>query len=155
MSVNPFQEIKKLFTKEGHMDKSTPLFLINKILSFNNSTVGIAQKMDKYIFWGDKDIIRMCYEVAIPKQRVPFFRWIGKGKGAKTDRDFIYNAFQEYFGWTDNDLWTMRPLLDKLLDDKETLKEVLFFIGADLKYFKKFKIDLKTEETGGLGQWMK
>lgn len=156
MTNTPFDDTKILFTKQGELSNRPAWFVINRIISMSGSHLGIATKMDKYIFrlQDQPNLLKLMYNGLIPKQRVPWFSYIKKAKEETTDYDFLFKDIQKFFHWTDKDMKTMKPLLLHIVKNPQKLKKMMKFVGADINQYKKLGIDIKEDEQG-LGRFMK
>jgi hypothetical protein len=84
----------------------------------------------------------------IPKQRVPFFRYIKKDEFSDSRYDFILKPLYKYFHWTDNESREMYSLMRKLVENKDFLYKAMCFIGSSKELFERegFKFDMKEVE---------
>jgi len=148
-----YDNFKVLFTKQGELGKDFSPFINNMFYSFSSQTLPIALKLDKYIFWLDKDIMTSIINATTPKMRQPWFKYIKK---PKTEKNKILLELQKIYKWTDRQRDAQSRLLDTLLSDDRTLTSLLRMIGADEKTFKEYKVKMEEpKEEGSLKTWMK
>jgi len=151
--MNLYQTLGVIFKKEGKLPHDWQPFIINRFLSFHNTTFGLASKVDKYVFWVDKKLLETIYMNVIPEsKKQPWFHYIRKPQEGENEYGFLLHSLQKFYKWTDGELEANSPLILKLIQDKKVLEKMMRFIGADLKYFKKHGIDILRKE-GGLGKW--
>ena len=162
MTRTLFDDLKSLFNKDGMLSKKPQWFILNRFLSMCHirDVRDISFDLDKYVYQkkghDNTHIIKAIIDVNIPQQRPPFIRYIKKPKEKAQEFDFIFKDLQHYFKWTDKELEAEKPILYELFQDKKTLEKVLKFIGADKKYFKKYKIEIvEPKVISGLGLFMK
>ena len=142
-----FDDLKVLFTKTGKIDDKIQPYIINRFLSFHGGTLGVARRLNRHIFWLDRDLILAVMDISIPKQRTPFFHYIKKqGELVDEEFDFLLKPMIKYFHWTDKDYRTMYPLLKKLLRSKEFLYDAMCFFGSDESKFEKYNLKFKEKE---------
>jgi len=145
--ANPFEDIKVLFTKNGELDKTTQPYILNRFLSFNKSTFGISNKLNKYIFWIDKELSISIMDCCIPKQRTPFFQYVKKQKNLIDEEfNFILTPMKKYFNWTEEEFKAMYPLLKVKFKDKDFLYKCMCFVGCGQHLFKKQGFEFKEKE---------
>lgn len=144
-----FDDLKTLFHKQTRLSDKPQWFILNRYLSMCQipEVRDFSFKLDKYIMTkkGHKNshIIETLVKVNIPTQRAPFIKYIRKPTEKAQEFDFIFKDLQNYFGWTNKELEAEKLILIELLKDKKELEKILKFIGADKKYFKKYKIEIK------------
>jgi len=150
-----YEDLNILFTKKDGEIKSPP-YILNRFLSFSSKTYGVARRLDRYMFHLGNDMLLKIMIGTVPKmRRAPWFNYVKKSKEKEAEFDFIMRGLQEYFNWTDKKLGVMKPLILQLCEDKKALKEMMDFMGTDLKLYKKYKIPIDKPKPTGLGRWMK
>jgi len=150
----PWEDIKTLFTKQGQIDNFQP-YLINRWLSFNNSTFGLAVKMDKYTFWLDNKLQYLMFNALIPKGKSPFIRYQKGAEEPYTEFQPFIDDLQKHYNWTDEDVKAIKPFLIEQFDNKIFLEKVMRFVGADKKHFKTYGFTLnKPVSKEGVMKWL-
>jgi len=157
--MNLYEALKIIFTKKGELDKTWSPVIVNKFLSMSSIEDAkiISIELNNYVFWIHQDMLEKLYMNLIPKQRPPFIRYIKAQKEIEQEYDFILKEAQTYFHWTNNELKANKHIILKQLENKETLKRLLFFIGADMTILKKYNITIEKpkDPIRTLDSWMK
>ena len=137
-----YDNFKILFSKQGKLGKDFSPYITNKFFSFSSQTLPMALKMNKYVFWLDKDLLTNLFLTLTPTGRQPWFKYIKK---SKEEKDEILYELQKIYHWTDKDRDSHKHLVVSLMKDKSTLTKTLRMIGADAKQFKQHKINMIPE----------
>lgn len=135
-----YEMLQPVFNKE-EFPKDWQPFLVNRFLSYSSQTSAVALKMDKYIFWIDKELMESIYHMAFPKMKQPWFHYIKKGKKEDDPFEIVCKEFQRVYRLSDSDLKAANKVIHKIFSDKEKLREFLVDIGAEDSLYKKLEVN--------------
>jgi len=121
-------------------------FILNRILSMNESMINICENINKYTQIADSKIIKGLMWLSIPKlYKAPYFELIKK-KSIIDDFDFLFEKIKKYFHWSDREIELHKPLFEIMFANGDILRELFQFFGIEKKYYKEFGINFKKQK---------
>jgi len=101
-------------------------FVINKILGMNLMYIKIADYINRYTFYLDKDICLALIRIKYPNT-IPFVPYIKEIKNKKEKQ--IYVELQRYYKWSNRELQEMKTLYELMFKDPIKEEEYNEFFG--------------------------
>lgn len=150
---SPYGKIlNRFYTKNGELPDSWQPFLMvkNMSMSHNPAIKKAAQKINEYTFtfYNEKWLMEALIDVSIPKMdRMPFVKLTKKTKKVTDKYLPILKMYQKRYSWTEKELTINTPIIIKELNNDTKIIEVLNFMGADKKLFKKFGFTVEKPKT--------
>lgn len=139
--INPIQQnLSFFFEKNGTYNEEIPLLIMNKFISYSNTT--IASKIDEHFFRISTEINKQRLLLSIPKQKIPFIKYYKKQE-QDNEFEFLFEKIKKYYNMSERELNTQREIYLKMFQDKKILKEYFMFFGIEKDKYNEYGINNK------------
>jgi hypothetical protein len=117
--------------------------LFPKILSFNIKKIYIAELMSLLSFHISEIGNKMLFKYFCDDFDFKEFQKATKNKNS--EYKFVFDKIKNYFNLSQKEFDEIKPLLEKQIQNKDTLLNILLFFGAPIEEFKKHKLNLNID----------
>lgn len=138
--------LNRFYTKQGNLPSNWQPFLMNRFLSMNPKMCKQSFDIDRFVFkfYDDKEFMELLIDCSIPKHsRMPFNKYIKKPAEKALVYKPIIDMLQKKYHWTDREVGIQTPLLLLQFSNKDKLREILDYMGADMSLYKKLKVKVE------------
>lgn len=148
------QQLESVFiTKNLEFLEEVEPFILNRFISFHPPAINVANDINRFIFKNNKKFVLGLMLTKVPRSyRVPYLQYIKKPETVEHEMQFLLDKIKDYYGWSERELKNQLPLLLKIFEEKNVLREHFVFFGIDKKYYKKFELEFERKKEG-LGKW--
>ena len=149
------QQLESVFCtkKINDLEDSEP-FVLNRFLSFHPPALNTANKLNRFMFRNNKKLIFGLMMVATPTlHRTPFIQYVKKKDETEHEMWFLLEKVKQYHSWSMRELKMQLPLLLKIFEDKEILREYFVFFGIEKKRYKEYSLEFSMQKKNDLNRW--
>ncbi|MDO8622627.1 MAG: hypothetical protein Q7R52_00100 [archaeon] len=149
------QQLESVFcTKNIDSLEDGEPFILNRFISFHPPLLETANKINKYTFKNEKKFINGLFILSTPMlYKPPFISYIKKKEPEQHEMWFLLEKVKQYYGWSERELQKQLPIILKVLENKDTMREYFRTFGVEKKHYKKYELEFSVQKKNDLNRW--